>query len=281
METDHFIDQVLNLLRGAFRSDDPAGSMTAARVGSLIRTRLGDPTQMSGYPKLKNVLEELERRGAVRTGANSKGAFSIWLLESPGAVVAPPHGDRKPSGPYRPLRQPLWNAFVATAPQGRRFMNRLTGELRFGISTPPEPNADWVEIPVLSESEDRAATTEFLKGEGVPIEGAVSAALAAPRWFTELPRAIPSHLAGAWKRRRTGRVVELAERWRRENHLSEEVVYDDRLMRPRGEERAQESRELRTLLLEAVQRMSTDELLSLPIPARHLVTALRPDLIAK
>ncbi len=279
METNHFIEQVLNLLRGAFRSDDPAGSMTAARVGSLIRTRLGDPTQMSGYPKLKSVLEELERQGAVRTGPNSKGAFSVWLLDSPSAITAHQHGDRKPSGPYRPLRQPLWHAFVATAPQGRRFMNRLSGELRLGVATAPEPVAEWVEIPVLSESEDRAAAAEFLKSEGVPIEGAVSEALAAPRWFTELPRAIPSHLAGAWKRRRTGRVVELAERWRRENHLGEQVVYDDRLQRTRGAELTKETQELRTRLLAAIKRMSTDELLSLPIPARYLVSELRPELI--
>ncbi|KAA0217420.1 MAG: hypothetical protein DYG94_00625 [Leptolyngbya sp. PLA3] len=73
--------------------------------------------------------------------------------------------------------------------------------------------------------------------------------------------------------------MELAERWRRENHLGEQVVYDDRLQRTRGAELTKETQELRTRLLAAIKRMSTDELLSLPIPARYLVSELRPELI--
>ena len=90
------------------------------------------------------------------------------------------------------------------------------------------------------------------------------------------------HLAAEWKRERSSRVIDYVTKWCDQNNVDKEVVFERFVpAKPPSTTRFAESTrdDLRGVLLEAVQRMSTDDLLRISIPASDLIAVLRPDLL--
>lgn len=277
MDREEMIELATKRLLDRFRSDAQDGSMTAALAGEM----LGDVgyALLPEFTKFKYLLAELEKRGTIRTGINSKGAFALWLQnkaapERNTSVLAP-----QSSNPHRPLRQDVWRAFVSFHPSGHRFFNKITGTTLVGQAQAPSDAGVWVEIKPMDPEMDRQDARTFLSNEKIQIEGAVETALAAPAWFVELPRVLSPAVAAAWKRRRTGRVVDLVEEWRHRHGVSDNLIYAPAFP-PKAVASLKGAKEtLRGHLLGALGRMTDDELLNLQLPARCLFEQLRPDLL--
>lgn len=271
---------IFRAIQRHFNPDDSTGSMTAAKVGVVLRQVFGSP-QHIGFLKLKDLLGELEQNGLIRTGTNSKDAFAIWLTEPKASHgesrVAP---DRQVPRPIRRLRRNVWHAFVAASPEGGRYLNRRTGEVRLGLLDSPEPIDDWVKIDPLSPEAEKDDARDFLKNHDVELSVSITDALESPIWYVQLPNALDQSIAFQWKRHRSCRVVEHVEEWRQRHGVEHDFVYDVDTRRTELSPSASQ-KDLRETLLAALSRMSTDELLSLTMPARHLIAVLRPDLLRR
>ncbi len=287
MNTDRetYLKELSRIITQNFRPNDSSGSMTVAKVGLLTRQVLRTGPGEHGFAKLKDALLELERRGEIRTGLNSKQALAIWL---PGSSSEPRPSQARASGvpasrPFRPLRKPLWLAFVVESPVGRRFVNKRTGEVLLGQEMSPEPDDEWIEIEKIPDAEEKADASQFIEEEGLQEESRLRDALASEYWYSQFPdrlRGLRPGLAGKWNRRRSLRVSNKAEEWRARHCIPEELVYqsEDLSDQDQASQETASARELREGLLKAVKAMETAELLELRIPARYLVRALRPDL---
>lgn len=279
MTQEDYLAEFVRVLQRHFQQDDSSGSMTAARVGLLVRQVMGKSPQEVGFPQLKDVLAELEHRGLIRTGLNTKSAYAVWLTSTSATAKGAANTARQIiATPIRRLRQPVWHAFVAAVPTGRRFLNRETGEIRLGQDTVPSPSENWVEIKPVDQGEQRTDAEQFLSRE-TEITPLIRTALESDRWYLDLPRQLNHFLAIRWKRRRTQQVVECVEKWRRRHELPDNLVYQAKaaVFAPRTSFESTEN--LRELLLAAINRMSTEELLALPLPSRYVVRQLRPDLV--
>ena len=279
MTQEEYLAEFVRVLQRHFQPDDSSGSMTAARIGLLVRQVMGKSPQEVGFPQLKDVLAELERRSLIRTGDNTKSAYAVWLT----SASATAEGAANTTGqtitiPIRRLRQSVWHAFVAAVPTGRRFLNRETGEVRLGQDAVPAPTENWVEIEPVDQAEQRTDAEQFLSRE-TDITPLMRTALESDRWYVDLPRQLDHFLASRWKRRRTQQIVECVEKWRRRHDLGDNLVYQPKakVFPPRRPFETTEN--LRELLLAAINRMSTEELLALSLPSRHVVRQLRPDLV--
>ncbi|HUY93034.1 MAG TPA: hypothetical protein VMV10_30170 [Pirellulales bacterium] len=292
MNPEQYLQLVATQICENFAPNDPTGSMTAAKVGYLVRRTVPEPSSAFGFLKFKDALIELERRGLVRLGPNSKGALAVWRLagEAAEAVAGgPPVAPFAPVSlrPSRFLRPPVWSAFVSQFPEGERLFNKVSGELRLGRAGDAEPNDDWAKIDSLDIDAQREDSRAFLLEEGRQDDPSLLAAIESPRWYSDLPaalRAIDRALEGKWKRHRSRWVIAHVEKWCGENGISHALVFQQAapsrhaLSSPPG---IRSGGDLKEHLLAALRRMSTGQLLALRIPAKHLVEVLRPDLLAE
>jgi len=274
-----YLEEVLKVIKGTFRPNDSSGSMPVSTAAYLVKFRTGHDHTTFGFAKFKDVLAELERQGLVRTGTNSKHAYALWLTDAAGTSASPETPPLQ-HAPYRPLRNPVWFAFVSESQQGRRFLNRITGEVRVGVQD--APGGDWVEIVPISPAKEKEEANRFLSDNQLDSAPEPRRALSSARWYYEFPQAlatIDQQLASRWKRQRSNRVLAEVEALRTRHHVEAERLFEPE--RPRSYELAQQRQpaELRQILLNAVQHLSTEQLLDLQIPARLLIAAVRPDLL--
>jgi len=281
MNVEEYLSQVYRIISGNFRSNDPTGSMAVASAAYLVKRALGHDQTVFGFVRFKDVLQELENRGLLKTGINSKSAFAVWVTEKGARAV---REAVQPSERFRPLRNPVWFAFISEAPAGRRFLNKKTGEVRVGVTDPPSDDDDWVEITPIDRRQEQENALKFLSEKEIH-DPTVSASVNSERWYRDFPNKLAEQhptLAWEWKRERSRRVMEAARTWCRQNDVAESLLFEDvPAARPEGAGRRTEPADirLRQLLLAAIQRMSTDELLRLHLPAQQLVAVLRPELL--
>jgi len=285
IDREAYVREVSRIIRQNFHPNDVSGSMTAAKAGFFVRQVLQTGPTEHGFSKFKDALLEVEKQGEIKIGFNSKQALAIWLSGgSAGAESLKEPVTSLPAGkPFRPFHNRLWLAFVAETPVGRRFMNKKTGEVLLGQGSSPQPADEWVEVVKVPDSEEKADAREFLEAEGLQHDHQLSTSLDSDYWYSEFPtklRSLRVDLAAKWNRRRSVRVFERAEAWRAQHGIPPEMVYQS-IMPPRGSLPCADTgaqNELRDVLLAAMQRMETVELLELRIPARCLLRGLRPDL---
>jgi hypothetical protein len=282
MDNSQFLAAVLDVIRLNYPSGSPDG-LSAARIGLLVRHAFPKLEWISlGFPKLKDVLAELETQGLIRTGANRKGAFSVWLASEPQV----PYAEPKPTirGSHSPmLRREVWYAFISSSPPGRRFLERKSGSIRMAVANEPVEAGDWVEIQPIAQDTQRSWARDFLSSQNLPDEAEAEASISDAEWFRSLAdfltRKHPELLA-SWNRLRTQNTVSQVRQWCEEHSVPFELVTE----LPRWQQlnsrvgTIADANDLRRALLHAIQQMPTSELLELPIKAKHLVQALRPDL---
>lgn len=286
MNRDEYLDRVYQLLRQSFRPDDPSGSMTVATAAYLVKQHLGVDQTAFSFFKFKDVLAVLENRGLVRTESNSKQAFALRLLptsedgQQGSAGVCRATDDLDPQTVFKPLRQPIWLAFVVESSNRRKFFHRLTGELRNDVEQPTE--GDWIEIFPIDPAEEKTEARRFIEQHQLGENTAVCASLDAERWYFEFPMILASvnpDLAVLWKRQRSRRVVAKVENWRTQHNVQAELVFEREFQKQVAFPKLQPPVQLRQALLSAISQMSTDRLLELTIPSKLLIAALRPDLL--
>ncbi len=275
-----YVDQAKVALAENFRPNDPDGSMTAASAAYILKRLVGG-FEDAGFFKFKDLLAQMEADGFLTTGTNSKEAFS-FRLSSPSAssgVLA--------FRPHRRLRSGVWYAFVKAEPIGERFFNADTGQVRTqGEETPGD---SWIEIPQIDPAKEKQRAEEFIEQNSPSLPGA-SDALNQSDWYIAFPELLKQHsvqLANNWKRERSTAVVATVEEWRKQHGIAEALIYEAQLakatrlpsqtnaaLRSSGERDP-----LRIALLNAIAKMSVDELLLVRMPASYLVDELRPDLM--
>lgn len=276
MTTTEYLEEVSRVIKDVFRPNDPSGSMPVATAAYLVKQRLRCNYTTFGFSKFKDVLAELERAGTIRTGRDGKDAFAFWIVDD----RADPSCCPKNAIPSRPLRKPVWFAFVASHPSGRRFFERRTGEVRLGEERSPE--GDWIEILPLDPDAERARAREFLQTNAPELEANVQPSLQSERWYVEVPKTLAEsnpRLASRWKRWRSTQVAVYVEDWRTKHGIDVDLIYESPRSSRRTEQYEEASTGLRQILLSAIQKMTTQQLLELPIPARLVMGAARPDLL--
>ncbi len=288
MDAEYYIAEVSRIITTNFKPQELLSGMTAARAGLLVRQSLNVEPLTAGYAKFGDVLRELARRDLVRVGPNAKSVLAIWPPTERAPVEAPKSAvcNRTPAPRFRKLRNSLWLAFIAESPVGRRFMHRRTGEIKMGQEKCPEPADDWVEVQRFDQSSERDDAYAFLKKEGKDDNQRLVGALNSAHWWRDFAEALKGtdvFLSAEWNRRRSQRVIARAEDWRKANHIDADLLY---VMPPSPRApitplvAGRDSR-LREALVAAVRQMSTEELLELRLPAKHLVLSLCPDLLSR
>ena len=274
-ESDYLAD-VLRVIKDTFRPSDPSGSMPVATLAYLVKQRLKFDYAQLGFGKFKDVLTALEKRGEIRTGLNTRGAYAFWL----GGTAPTSATNALTVAPFRPLRSQVWFAFIGEAPEGRRFLNRITGDVRLGLQTPP--GSEWCEITPIQSADQKAKSTQFLADYALDSVPELRSALESQRWFSEFPRAlavINPQKASDWNALRSDWVTAEVEKWCAKNDVKSDLVFEQYHGRNAPIVRQRPRGDLRRLLLSAIERMPTDQLLDLPIPPRLIVGELRPDLL--
>ena len=284
MDSDGYLLEVNRVIRENFRPNDSSGGMVAATVASFVRQTVRDEQTKFGFLKFKDVLLALQQRGLIKIGENSKGALAIWLpgCSAPAGSVIGASNPVPVSPAFRPLRSEVWHAFVSDTPAGRRFLHRATGELRVGANAPLSPLDEWVEITPLDKDAEREQSRQFIQEKNLLNDPNVSSASDSARWYVDVPDAlarIDDQLARAWRRARSNRVIAWVENWCDLNNVDRRLVFQQQPLRAASDRSDVEGTDLREPLLRAIQRMSTDQLLDLAIPARHLIAAIRPRLL--
>jgi hypothetical protein len=285
MDNKEFLGAVLDLIRLNYPAHQPGG-IRVAYLGNLIHRAFPNVHWTSfGFLKLKNVLDELETQGAVRTGRDHNGTFVVWPANAP-VSATPAIPESKPAlsaRPYLPmLRREVWFAFVSETPVGRRFLDRNTGDVRMAASNVPSDSGDWVEIQPIDQETQRQWARDFLTAQGL-LNGEVQTCLADRQWYRRLAEFLeqrrPEALA-SWNRLRTQNAIGHVRNWCESHAVRFDSVTESFLRRKQFDESASgpRTKDLRQALLKAIEKMATSELLELPIPAKHLVQALRPDL---
>ena len=293
MDTKSFLTTLLTTVQDlqAARGTD---SVDVAYLGNALH-KGGHDWTIHGFERLSAALAQLQQdklveilrseKGALRVRADSRSAGSsrtdLPALPMP-PLFAATHGRR-----FRPLRPAVWFAFVAPlSSESKRLLNRRTGMVWSDATTPPGSPLDWVPVIPVSEGEQRRWAEEFLAQSNVAESETLGKSIQQPDWFrrfpTELERSGPV-LVRAWSHLRSARVIDHVTAWAQQNNVADTVLFGDDWT-PRKEHTysaglSQGSADLRQVLLGALARMRVDELLALPIPARHVIEAIRPDLL--
>ncbi len=283
MNTKEYLREAFRIIRENFRSSDPSGGMTVAAAAYFVKREVGDHRDY-GFPKFKDVLSALSSEGQLKTGENSKAAYSLWIIEGTALPTKPfQFSDR-----FRPLRNQVWFTFVASQPERKCYLHRTTGETRVGCSEPP--GESWAAIRPISPDDERDKARQFLKNNDVD-DTKLQSAIDCERWYVDFPKqlAIMSpRLAVEWKRERSTRVINYVKNWCNQNDVDQEIVFEKFVpaKQPLASRYAESARNigpandtLREVLLEAIGRMSTDDLLRLSIPPSQLIAILRPNLL--
>ena len=259
---EQYLHEVCALILGADRSGT---GIKASTLGNLILRVLGGHWQEHGFSTLKSLLEALSAQGKIRVGPDAQGQFSAWALpgyaQSASGVVS-----------FQRLRKDVWAAFVNVAPSGPRYMHRTTGELLMGAAAPSAPQEDWIVVTPIPQESQKEWARELITALDKP---ELREALGEPLWYVRFPAALRRVAPAAtsrWGALRSSRVMEIVERWAEKNGVARALLLEQpsnvqRLARDAGTAHAA----ARQRVLDALSKMSTRELLEIPIPAKYLL----------
>jgi hypothetical protein len=187
-----------------------------------------------------------------------------------------PPTDQFAEAPRR-LKKGIWIAFVNALPQGRRFMHRNTGEVRMGLSEPPRPEHEWIEIQRISDEIQRAWARKFLDDHLTQENPYVREALNDGPWFLTLRdrlKQLDPQLVAQWNKDRSALVKGCVRNWCGENGIDPGVIFggsDQRTPEAHAAEREQATPDARReRILTALARMPTHELLQIPIAGKYM-----------
>lgn len=293
MDSKTYLSALLNTIRDlqAVRGSD---SVDVAYLGNVLR-KDGKDWTTHGFERLSAALAQLQQDNLVEVSRSEKGALRVRvgsqasppLAESTIAAAAVPastvHASR-----FLPLRPPVWFAFATGVPEGQqRWLNRRTGIVWREATAPPGTELDWVAVVPIQEQEQRRWAEEFLDRAGVgEKKAALSQSLQGPDWFRRFPTDLEKHgplLVRAWSHLRSTRIIDHVKAWAKKNNVEEELLFtaDRNAGRwvPGISQSSKPVQDLRQALLSAVARMRTEDLLTLPIPARLVIEVIRPDLL--
>ncbi len=287
MDRETYLTSAFNIIQSLYPPHAATG-LTAAKAGAIVQRALPLHWQQLGFEKFGDVLAELERKGWIRVGPDSKYALAIWLNETsrpPTPSPTVPTVAPKPTGSsFLPLGKEVWNAFMGEWPPGRRFLNRKDGTVRVEVfeTLPPE---QWAEIKPVGRDTQREWALQLLESKGLGQDQSFKQALESPRWYLELLERLGQRdpgLLAAWRRLRSANIIEEILKWCSENGVDKErILAPSRVSSslPALAPAVQETAGLRDVLLSAISKMATSELLDLSIPAKYVVEAIRPDLL--
>lgn len=289
MDRDDYVSSVSKIITSNYPVDTDRG-LKVAELGILIKRLLPHPTwEELGFPRLKDVVAVLEAEGSVRTGYDSKSAFTLWLPEGTERVERPKVEDGAPppsvSAIFQPLRKPVWTAFIAALSGGKRFLRRTDGTVVMGVQQEPIPATNWIQIEPIDQDRQRSWAREFLREAAVRETEELLGSLASATWYRDFEDKLadlsPSH-AHAWRRHRSNRVIQHVREWIARNRIPTDLVFEPRLGERTITSRRKppQSQDLRLGLLAAVHELKTEQLLQLRIPAKILLSVFRPDLVS-
>ena len=263
-------------------------SVDVAHLGNTLLSA-GHKWADHGFDRLSEALERLEHASLIETFHNEKGALRV-RAKAPSIVAATPRPEAVHGVPtaqrFRPLRSPIWYAFIAPLAEGqRRLLNRRTGRVWSDPAEPPgTPNA-WVAVKPADQDEQRDWARQFLDDVQIGEDRQeLAESLQRPDWFRRFPAALEGRrrsLVRDWNHLRSERIIGHVKDWAATNGVPDDLLFDEApsARKPSPTERAPGARTLREALLDAVAEMPTDALLDLPIPARLVIRAVRPDLL--
>ena len=278
----------IDFVYGVIQSQSPSREqVTAAKLGLELRRALDGPSWMvHGFSTLKDLLREMEHSGLLQIVKTDSGALAVQIEDRKRLQS----GDSSSVGTDRPifkarLRQEIWSAFVIDEPEGKRFLNIATGEVRMGLRESPVPVDDWLQVIPISGDAQRAWAEVFLREHDLSSNLPIVNSLTPNDWYRSFPQALREHspmLASEWNRRRSRLVVDEVRRWCAENDLSPEIAFERRIRRERlkrspatgGRSVVWDEESMRSIVLEALADTPSDWLLNLSIPSRYIFRAL-------
>jgi hypothetical protein len=262
MTRDEYLQAVSQFIHSNIRAD---AGMKASTLGNLLLRSLPESWHRHDFTALKDVLQELERRGIVRIDNDAKGALAVWAI-----------GARAPAANGQPsdkrLRKDVWAAFVNALPHGRRFFQRSSGEIVQGQVEPPSSTAGWIEIPRITDDTQKSWARDFLETRQPDLRPILNQAT----WFLRLPeefRRINSSLLPQWHAHRSKHVIEFVALWAKDNAIDmAHLIENSQALR----RKAKPEYDMRRRILSAIERMTTEELMDIPIRARHFFPSDTP-----
>jgi hypothetical protein len=281
MTLNEYVDLTLQVIRT--NRHPVSGYITAAKLGLALGSTTATSWTEFGFLRLKNFLEYLQNSGHVTLTTSEKGALGVIEKQA----SAPPSQSELPlSRSFNPLRKPIWAAFTMESTRGLRFFSRVDGSVRFGLVESPKPVDEWVRIDPISPSEQKEWARAFLRDKQITAAD-VRAALDQGNWYHAFVAAlegIDHPTAAAWNRFRSNKVSETVRGWSTKNSISPDLIFlskanrqsfQPKVVPPSGvlPELLPEDQK-RSIVLAALNGMSTDELLDFPIPARLLLDAI-------
>jgi hypothetical protein len=268
MLTNEYVDAVFQIIS----SNERPHGLKASTLGQLIRRGLPNESWSTfGFRSLKSLLLHLEQQSLIRTGDDDTGAFAVWVSKTT-SVATPPQTQK-----YSPLRKDVWLAFVASQPHGKRFVDRTSGTVRMGLQDSPHPAEQWTEIVPIPETEQKDWARHFVATHCASQTKLLST-LTGPTWFTQFAnelRASSPELSRLWNRVRSEKVSSHVKSWCEKHKIEPEIAFAQRAdVTPQAAHSGPIAGSIeprRAILLAAISKMSTDELVQLSIPARYLL----------
>lgn len=263
MTREDYLDAVLQLIRS---NNQSTAGLKASTLGNLILRSLPDHWTRHGYSALKDLLQELEHRGQVSIGLDAQKMLAIW-------VKGEHRGTR--TKPIR-LRREIWVAFVNQLPRGLRFMNRETGVVLMGQLALPMGDNEWIPIQPLSSDIQKNWAWEMISEFQLDD---FRDTLADPLWYLSFPQQLRQSrrdMLTQWNRIRSTKILEAVQAWCTQHGIPIDLITE---ARPSTSDTDTEKATVltnstgdntRQLLLDALARMPTQELLEIPIPGKYL-----------
>lgn len=279
MDYPEFLDLVVQLIRKNPKPDN--GIITAAALGGLLQIAAPDVNwKMFGKRSLLEVLQDLAANGRVNLTKTDKGALAVALTDQAVKVATPQ------TATFNPLRKAIWEAFVLTAPTGRRFIHRTNGSVRAGLDVAPTPADEWIEITPISSSTQMEWAREFLATQPEDQLGAARQLFSSGDWtaqqFGTLLREADESAARSWNLYRSSRVSAEVQKWFTGESLPNEWAFQQQTPAVQaGQSHSREflidslsKEETKRIILAALADLPVENLLEIPIPAGILLTAI-------
>ena len=284
MDINDFLDY-LHATVSQVQATSSTESVDVAYLGNVLAK--GEHRYTDHFSRLSEALAQLQQTGRVELFHNTQDALHVRAAggsTAPGAHVQP-IALPAPQPRFRPLLPPVWLAFTTPLPQDRqRLINRRTGAVFGGAGAPPSSQEDWLPVAPVPDDEQRGWAAEFLDAEisDDDDKGNLRNALESPDWFRQFPAHLDDHQRRAWNRWRSERVVTRVKSWARGHHVADTILFGAGTATGVPQPPTTNSAvELRRALLAALAKVSTEDLLALPIQARLVVEAVRPDLLKR
>lgn len=266
-----YVDLAVRLVHQTVDSGRP--HITAAALGDTLRRSVSDRSWKDfGYKSLSELLRSDNASARLELINTSKNALAV--RPRPGAPAQEP----SPKKEYNPLHKAVWGAFVFPTPTGLRFLNRKTGAVRSALIEPPSPLDEWVEIPSISVSEQKAWANEFLDAADFPVTQKMKSALDEASWNHAFSTALAPH-GGAWNKFRSAKVASRVDEWAASSGVSHDLVFQSQavlLGQPESKRAALEEQDReRAAILAAIATLPTERLRQIELPAGVILEALR------